>query len=278
MHGQGDLDDERMMAIRHNLRRAALLAIDLLPTAIVRHETYRNIRRRFSRTPERFTVKPVAPPFTKGGWRERTLAGPETDLVVEGFPGSANSWTANAIRRAIDQPVRIESHFHYTVQLRRALAHGVPTVVLLREPGAACDSLKSKEPQTFDSLILLHWLFYYRWVARHHHALTLVRFEDVTRDIDGLRHADRAVGRLCTRPLQGDALSRRHSPARAAIARDRPWTRWLLAKASQRHRQLVAIVEPWTESLDAPPEAGTRATNGTPESEPFDAPAAGTST
>lgn len=265
-----------MSALAHNLRRAALLLIDLLPTAVVRHEIYRGLRRRLSRTPDRFAVKAAAHPFTHGGWRERNLAGPETDLVVDGFPGSANSWVANAIRRAVDRPMRIESHFHYTVQLRRAMAHGVPAVVLLREPGAACDSLKSKEPRTWDSLILLHWLHYYRWVARHHGALTLVRFEDAIRDLDGLRGVAVAVGHLCACPLRGDAVSRRSSRVRARLNRARPWTRWLLTKASQRHARLAAAAQPWTEAVGTQREHGTHSVAGTRPSEAADASIAGT--
>jgi hypothetical protein len=269
-----------MKAIVHNLRRAILLLFDLVPTSVARHETYRSVRRRLSQTPERFAVKPTVRPFTPGAWRERSLAGPETDLVIDGFPGSANSWVANAIRRAVERPVRIESHFHYTVQLRRAVAYGVPAVVLLREPRAACDSLKSKEPHTWDVLIVLHWLHYYRWVARHQSTLIVVRFEDAIRDVDGLRRSVPAVGHLCARMLRGDALSRRASKTRAHLDRSRPWTRWLLARANNQYGPLWSTAVTWAapdtaEDSTEPPTQGTGADSHPPVTRPAPAPVGG---
>lgn len=228
-----------MRRLGHNLRALLLLVADLVPTAVARSEHYRSLRRRLSRAPERFAVKSAARPFTPGHWRERSLAGPETDLVIDGFPGSANSWVANAIRRATDRPVRIESHFHYSAQLKRARSFGVPAIVLIRAPQAACDSLKSKQPQTWDLLIILRWLTYYRYVARHPGSWHVVCFEQVIADLDRLRRTNPDLERLCARPLDGEGESKRTSTQRTPIERSRPWMRWLLRRAERRYRQLT---------------------------------------
>lgn len=226
-------------ALRNNLVQLLLLVGDLAPAPLVSGAAYRSLRRRLSSNPRRYDVKSAAPPFTPGAWRERNLAGPETDLVIEGFPGSANSFVSNSVRTAIDRSVRIESHFHYTVQLRRARAKGVPTVVMVRRPVDACDSLKTKNPRTWDWLIVLRWLLYYRYVERYRDQLTVIDFDRAIADVDFVRRSCPAVAALAARPLAGELRFRRPGRDRVRIKAEKPLIRWLLRRATARHARLI---------------------------------------
>jgi len=57
-----------------------------------------------------------------------------TDLCVEGFPRSANSFSVQAIRHAHPQPLEIAHHTHVPANAIRACEWGIPTVVLIRSP------------------------------------------------------------------------------------------------------------------------------------------------
>jgi len=67
-----------------------------------------------------------------------------TDLVIEGFPRSANTYTVDMIRticRSVGHPQpRIAHHTHAVLQLKLAEALDIPIVILLREPLEAISS------------------------------------------------------------------------------------------------------------------------------------------
>lgn len=232
----------RLRRLRHNLGQVAVLAWDALPAWMVCWEGYRSLRRVLSRNPDRYRTQAPAMPFTAEGWRERRLAGPSTDLVIEGFPGSGNSYVSNATRRAVARPANIESHFHYTAQLRRAIAFGVPAIVLVRPPRAACSSLKSKSPETWSWLIVLRWLLFHRYVLRRRDRLAVFSFDDAVADVDLLRRRCAAMAQLTAQPITGEAELRRESTTRVPIDDTSAVVRWLLRCAERLYQRLLEIV------------------------------------
>jgi hypothetical protein len=65
---------------------------------------------------------------------EDLLVTRSTDLCVEGFPRSANSFSVQALRYAQPQPVEIAHHTHVPANAIRACEWGIPTVILIRSP------------------------------------------------------------------------------------------------------------------------------------------------
>jgi hypothetical protein len=63
--------------------------------------------------------------------------GKDTEIVIEGFPRSANSFAVAAFKLAQPQPVRIAHHLHFPGQVTAAVKMGIPTLVLIREPEEA---------------------------------------------------------------------------------------------------------------------------------------------
>ena len=57
-----------------------------------------------------------------------------TDLRIEGFPRSANSFAVGAIRHTQPEPVQVAHHPHVPANAMRACEWGIPTVVLIRSP------------------------------------------------------------------------------------------------------------------------------------------------
>lgn len=66
---------------------------------------------------------------------------PQTDIVIEGFPRSANSTTVQRFKDWQDRPLAIAHHKHHAAQIVRGTELGLPTLALIRPPKAACLSL-----------------------------------------------------------------------------------------------------------------------------------------
>lgn len=75
----------------------------------------------------------------------RQTVGTTTDIVIEGFPGSGNSFAREAFLLANPGSV-VASHHHRPAQVREALRLGKPVLVLLRPPAAAISSFVAREP------------------------------------------------------------------------------------------------------------------------------------
>lgn len=57
-----------------------------------------------------------------------------TDICIEGFPRSANSFSVQAFRHAQPQPVDVAHHTHVPANAMRACEWEIPTVILIRSP------------------------------------------------------------------------------------------------------------------------------------------------
>jgi len=72
---------------------------------------------------------------------EYRWATPECDLVLEGFPRSANTFLYRTLRAALGEEQKIAHHVHRSQQVAMAARYGVPAFVLYRTPVAAIASL-----------------------------------------------------------------------------------------------------------------------------------------
>ena len=185
-----------------NLNQLKQILFDLLPASFVSRDGYPNFREKFSSTPQRFqTTRFPSYGSQYGLWRGRKLVSKQTDLIIDGFPGSANSFLSNSFRDAADGDFEIESHFHYTAQLKRCIHLHVPAVIVVRHPKGSCDSLKSKAPLLMDSLIIIRWVLYNSYVLRKLNHFNVFLFHDVIDDIDVVRRNCAAVKKIVKGPI-----------------------------------------------------------------------------
>jgi len=120
----------------------------------------------------------------------------ETELVIEGFPRSANSTTVYDFLNRQSRPVRVAHHKHHAAQLQRAVAWRVPAVVLIRRPSDAVLSLLALAEEgrrrgdravreralTFADAAFA-WVAFYRAVLPQLDALVIAPFDQVTQDV-----------------------------------------------------------------------------------------------
>jgi hypothetical protein len=106
---------------------------------------------------------------------------PDTQLVIEGFPRSANTFARVAFTRAQSERVRIAHGLHVPAQVIRASRWRIPTLVLIRKPKDAVLSFAIRDPISVDQA-LRYYLSFYETVEEYRDAYVLGLFEEVTED------------------------------------------------------------------------------------------------
>lgn len=126
---------------------------------------------------------------------------PHHDLLVDGYPRTANSYAYNFLTR-FHGDVRCVHHTHASATLKMARRFDTPPVVLVRDP---LDAVTSNLIRSQGSLAYLegHYEQYYDYVRDHADEVTVVPFETVTQDPVGfLEVVERETGLPPADPTQ----------------------------------------------------------------------------
>src|SRR5215207_3292428 len=109
---------------------------------------------------------------------------PDTQVVIEGFPRSGNSFARRAFIMAQGEAfdvTRIAHHLHVPAQVVRAARLQIPTLVLIRRPKDAVLSLVIRDPISVDQA-LRYYVSFYETSEKYRDAYVLGLFEEVTED------------------------------------------------------------------------------------------------
>lgn len=109
------------------------------------------------------------------------VVGPGTEIVIEGYPRSANSFAVAAFRQAQGRPVNIAHHRHAAAQVLGGIRMGVPVLVLIRKPEEAVPSLAARHRFGVGGA-LAYYTRFYGPLLRHRDRVEWARFEEVTTD------------------------------------------------------------------------------------------------
>jgi len=104
-----------------------------MPTAFNLHRWPHTLRRR-AKTFVGARPRLFFPLFRPRPAFDDLLVTESTDVCIEGFPRSANSFAVGAFRHAQPEPVQVAHHTHVPANAMRACAWGIPTVALIRSP------------------------------------------------------------------------------------------------------------------------------------------------
>ena len=145
-----------------------------------------------------------------------------TELVIEGFPRSANTFAVTAFGSAQASPVHVARHEHAAAQVIAAARAGIPALVLIRRPEDAVSSFVVQQPDISMRGALDAYARFYAPLVRYRDRFVLATFEEVTTDygevvrrvnrafgtrFDVFEHTDRNV-RACLDAIEGHARSR----------------------------------------------------------------------
>jgi hypothetical protein len=108
---------------------------------------------------------------------------PEKELVMEGFPRSANTFAVVAFRQAQERDVPMAHHLHIEAQILEGVRLGKPVIVLIRKPADAVKSLIIRHPSTDVESAFKRYISFYKNVEKVIDKVVLADFDVVTSDL-----------------------------------------------------------------------------------------------
>jgi hypothetical protein len=105
-----------------------------------------------------------------------------SEIVIEGYPRCANSFSVLAFERAQGRKLRIGHHLHAPAQIKLGVRYGLPVLALIREPIGAAASLITRHPEISPDQALRQYVNFYECVQRHADRVVLADFRKVTSD------------------------------------------------------------------------------------------------
>ncbi len=112
-----------------------------------------------------------------------------TDLVIEGYPRSANTYAVAAFQIAGHEHFSIASHAHSFTHVKRACGLGIPCLVLIRNPIDAIGSLGVRNNLEHFHHELDAYSNFYESVLPLRDRFVFVDFNDVTSRIEAVMRA-----------------------------------------------------------------------------------------
>jgi len=119
----------------------------------------------------------LSPPRTRA-----LLISPDTEIVIEGFPRSGNTYAVAAFQQAQKRQIKIAHHLHAEAQILEGVRRSLPVMVLIREPLAAIRSLKIRQPEEAVDEAFRRYVRFYSITRKVIKDVVLARFEDVIED------------------------------------------------------------------------------------------------
>lgn len=117
-------------------------------------------------------------------WRGHGVPiGEDADVVIEGYPRSANSFAVAAFEAAQTEPVRIAHHTHAPANVIAAVRRGVPALVLVREPEEAVVEFVLLKPDLTVGQALRGWVRFYRPLLPFRERFVIARTDEVLIDL-----------------------------------------------------------------------------------------------
>ena len=112
--------------------------------------------------------------------RLRAVA-PDTDLVLEGYPRSANSYSVAAFEIATSpRKFKVAHHLHAAAQFIRGAQLGKPMCLVIRKPTESVKSFIVRQPQLSPALLLKDYIRFHEALLSIHEKILVARFETAT--------------------------------------------------------------------------------------------------
>jgi hypothetical protein len=110
----------------------------------------------------------------------------DTEVVIEGFPRSANTFATTAFGLAQPNFVRVARHLHVPAQVIAATKSGIPTIVLIRDPEEAVLSLAVWYPYITIENWLKDYVRFYHRILPYREGFVIAEFGDVSNDFGAI--------------------------------------------------------------------------------------------
>ena len=128
---------------------------------------------------------PLYLPFARWRYRragENRIVDRDTELVIEGFQRSGNTFAVVAFETSQGRPMRTAHHLHAAAQIVAAVRMRVPTLALIRDPVDTVLSHMIREPGISARQALSNWIRFYEAVVPLRDRVVVADFAEVTTD------------------------------------------------------------------------------------------------
>jgi len=117
----------------------------------------------------------------------------DTDLLIEGFPRSGNTFARNAFLFACDNKLSVSSHLHLKSTVKKAIRLNKPILILVRNPMDAVSSYLVYQGEYFPAeQALKEYIDFNSYVRENLEHIVVATFDKVTGDfgsvIDQVNH------------------------------------------------------------------------------------------
>jgi hypothetical protein len=123
------------------------------------------------------------------------LISAKTELVIEGYPRSGNTFAVAALQYAQPRELRIARHTHAPAQVIEGVRRRLPVLVLVRDPRDAAASLVIHDPNVSMEMALRRYIRFHSRILPYHTGYVVGTFTEVTTNyapvIERLNHAFR---------------------------------------------------------------------------------------
>src|SRR5688500_9849861 len=117
------------------------------------------------------------PVYRLDGRRRPLMVNRDTELVIEGFPRSGNSFVVLGFEAAQGRKVRVAHHQHAPSQIKRGVSMKIPVCVLIRRPMDAVRSLSVMFPGVSFELGLSTYRDFYEDIYGLRESFVIATFE-----------------------------------------------------------------------------------------------------
>lgn len=129
----------------------------------------------------------------KYGGDDVKLCRSDDDLCLEGYPCSANTFSYVLLKQ-LNRELSVGHHTHSIANIKIALKHGVPAVVLIRNPKDAISSRIVRFNREIDECVL-EYIAFYGYVLKNLAKITVLPFEEVVHDTErSIDHIVKSTG------------------------------------------------------------------------------------
>jgi len=116
-----------------------------------------------------------------------TPIGPETEIVIEGFPRSGNTFAVAAFHEAqLPHDVQMAHHAHVPAQLLEGVREGLPALLVVRDPEDSVLSLAVRAPEIGVAGALRGWIRFHQPLLPAVDGIVVATFEQVVTDLGAI--------------------------------------------------------------------------------------------
>jgi hypothetical protein len=119
---------------------------------------------------------------------DECIVSKHTELVIDGFQGSANSFATVAFKEFQQSPVKLAHHLHSPAQIIRAVDLQIPVLLTIREPIGTVISLTSRWSHISVSQGLRSYTAFYNKLKPYAEGCMISNFAQTTQQLDQVIH------------------------------------------------------------------------------------------